>query len=546
MRRPTEHGGGRLRHVLQVLFPLLLTLLLLASACSRDPEQRQNFILMTLDTQRADFLGAYGSESQTPNLDSLAETGILYENCYCLIPTTLPSHANMLFSEAPHRLQVFNNGQVVEAEERRPSFVQVFKSEGYTTAAFLSLGVLKRRHGLAEGFDLYNDDEFPKGRFYLTAEEVNRALLPWIDEHREEPFFLWVHYSDPHEPYYPPDSPKEMTVYLNDSEVGEISLNKSLNHLSLALKQGENRIRFEIPRPYVRDRRKKVALLDRFVPAKIEEEQGVTLSFRRGWHKQGNQKFYGVSRTAILDVHNPQGPRTIEISFRGKIIVPIQRKRERYQSEVEYMDRRVGELLQTLEGSGLLGRTHFMVIGDHGEGLGEHLRWDGKPHFGHTHYLHDVYMHVPLIIRPATQEKGETRRIKDVVTTLDVAPTIMHMMGFRELRHFQGSNLFDLPPGSNRKVFQQAHRPLANKDTFGLLYYPWHIIFTPADQAYEIYDLSQDPTESRNLFTEVLTEPARSLKDELDAFTRKVLTEKVDPKFDKQSERMLKALGYIK
>jgi len=527
-----------------LMFLPVLVCMVAAVSCRKEPVRTQNFILMTLDTQRADSLGSYASETRTPNLDSLAGSGIVYENCYCLVPTTLPSHANMFFSEAPHRLQVFNNGQVIQADERRPSFVRVFQNQGYTTAAFLSLGVLKRRHGLSEGFDVYQD-EFPQGRFYLTAEEVNRSLLPWIEGHKDEPFFLWVHYSDPHEPYYPPDSPKEMRVFLNDTQVAEVSLNKSLNHLELNLEEGDNRLRFEVPRPHVRDRRKKVALFDRFRPDKIEQEQNVRLNFRKGWHKQGNQKFYSLSRTALLDVYNPTGPRKIRFTFRGKIIVPLQYKRGRYQDEVEYMDRHIGDLLRNLKELRLFDKTHFLIIGDHGEGLGEFPRWDGRPHYGHTHYLNSVYMRVPLIVRPAGGA-AEALRVNDVVTTLDVAPTVLRMMGFRELRHFQGENLFDLPAGTNRKVFQQAHRPLAHKDRFALLLYPWHLIFTPADNAYELYDLGQDPYETQNLFEEPLAEPARSLKTELDDFTRKVLNEKIEPKFDKQSERMLKALGYIK
>ena len=528
---------------LLLLLPLLVAVVAAAS-CRGEPDRNQNFILMTLDTQRADFLGTYASDTLTPHLDSLADSGIVYENCYCLVPTTLPSHANMFFSEAPHRLQVFNNGQVVQADERRPSFVRVFQNQGYTTAAFLALGVLKRRHGLAEGFDIYQD-EFPKGRFYLTAEEVNRSLLPWIEANKDDPFFLWVHYSDPHEPYYPPDSPKMLRLFLNDVQVAEVSLNKSMVRLNLELEEGDNRLRFEIPRPFVQDARKQVAFIDRFRPDKIEEEQNVRLSFREGWHRQGSKKFLGVSRTAVLDVHNPEGPRRIDFSFRGKIIIPLQHKRGRYQSEVEYMDRKIGDLLRSLKEHGLFDRIHFLVIGDHGEGLGEFPRWDGRPHFGHTHYLNSVYMRVPLIVRPAGGV-AEALRIDDVVTTLDVAPTIMHMMGFRELRHFQGVNLFDLPRGTQRKVFQQAHRPLADKDKFALLHYPWHLIFTPADNAYELYDLSRDEYETRNLFQEPLAEPVRSLKSELDDFARQVLNEKIDPKFDKQSERMLKALGYIK
>jgi arylsulfatase A-like enzyme len=209
------------------------------------------------------------------------------------------------------------------------------------------------------------------------------------------------------------------------------------------------------------------------------------------------------------------------------------------------MDRQIGELLRTLQEHGLFDTTHFLIIGDHGEGLGEYERWDGRPHFGHTHYLKSVYMRVPLIVRPAGGV-SDRLRIEDVVTTLDVAPTVMHMMGFRELRHFQGTNLFELPRGSRRKVFQQAHRPLAKQDKFALLHYPWHLIFTPAESSYELFDLSQDPYETRNLYTEPLPGPAVALKTELDDFARKVLTEKVDPEFDKQSERMLKALGYIK
>lgn len=528
-------------------FLLLLTLLvavMAAASCRGEPDRNQNFILMTLDTQRADFLGTYASDTLTPHLDSLADSGIVYENCYCLVPTTLPSHANMFFSEAPHRLQVFNNGQVIQADERRPSFVQVFQDRDFTTAAFLALGVLKRRHGLAEGFDVYQD-EFPQGRFYLTAEEVNSSLLPWIEENQGDPFFLWVHYSDPHEPYYPPDSQKEMRIFLNDTQIAEISLNKSLVHLELDLEEGENLLRFEIPRPFVRDPRKKVALLDRFRPDKIEQEQNVSLDFRRGWHSQENKKFYGVGRTALLDVHNPESPRRIAFSFRGKIIVPNQYKRDRYQKEVEYMDRHIGDLLGSLKALGIYEKTHFLVIGDHGEGLGEFPRWDGKPHYGHTHYLNSVYMHVPLLVRPAGGA-ADARRVGDVVSTLDVAPTVLHMMGFGELRHFQGTNLFDLPAGTQRKIFQQAHRPLADKDKFAVLHYPWHLIFTPADDAYELYDLSRDEYETRNLFQEPLAEPVRSLKSELDEFTRQVLNDKIDPKFDKQSERMLKALGYIK
>ncbi|MBN2206887.1 MAG: sulfatase-like hydrolase/transferase, partial [Candidatus Aminicenantes bacterium] len=178
MRQKTQESAYRRRRIagLMVISVVILT----GVGCRKPASAPRNFILMTLDTQRADFLSAYGAaEAQTPHLDALAAQGTLFENAYSLIPITGPSHASMFFSQPPHALKFYNNGQAfqkVRFERDKVSLAGLFQKRGFSTAAFISLGVLKAKFALNEGFDVY-EDEFPKDRWYLTADEVNARVL---------------------------------------------------------------------------------------------------------------------------------------------------------------------------------------------------------------------------------------------------------------------------------------------------------------------------------------------------------------------------------
>lgn len=535
-----------------VIVILELTFIALFLSACQKKSPAFNFILMTLDTQRSDFIGAYNlpSAADTPNLDSLAEKGMLFENCFCLVPTTLPSHANMIFSEPPHKLKVYNNGQLIPENDKRPSFVQIFKKNGFTTAAFLSLGVLNKRFGLAEGFDVYRD-KFPKRRWYLTAREVNENLLPWLEQNKGNKFFLWVHYSDPHEPYYPPPPEEEMKITHNGDLVGKFYMDKSDITLDLDLQEGANDIIFEVENDFVKHPEKPHARIDRINIIEQQREQKVRIELKEGWSERLKEDTYVMNKQARMIIVNPAAPRKIELAFRGKIITPLKYKREQYRREVEYMDHQIGILLSKLKELNLDHKTNILIIGDHGEGLGEYMMENTEgsehPHFGHTHFLYSVYMKIPLIIYRPNVLTSEMR-IETPVTTLDVAPTIMNMMGFKNLRHFQGKNLLEIRNGSNRRIFQEAHEPLAIKNRFALLQYPWHLILTPKDQKYELFNIEDDPYEKRDIYTTHKEETlVIDMKQTLDSLTRKVLEEKEEaPEFDEKSKKMLKSLGYIK
>ncbi len=170
----------------------------------------RNLILVTVDTLRADRVGVCGGpEGLTPAIDAVGRAGTVFLDATAHAPLTLPSHASILTGRYPARHGVHDNaGFVLGADV--PTLATVLHDAGYGTAAFVSSFVLRGSTGLARGFDRY-DDRFPgAGRSHLTVSslerrgpEVGRAAAQWLAS-AAAPFFLWVHFYDPHAPYDPP------------------------------------------------------------------------------------------------------------------------------------------------------------------------------------------------------------------------------------------------------------------------------------------------------------------------------------------------------
>jgi len=528
-------------------WPILLpaALCLLGAFCRTQPPPR-NFILVTLDTQRADYLNCYRPGSAaTPRLDGLARRGLRFETCLSLIPITLPSHASVFFSEQPFQVKNYNNGQVIRPLKSRPTLATLFRKNGFTTAAFVSLGVLKSVFGLAEGFDLYRE-EFPSDRWYLHAEEVNRQVLPWLEKNSGRPFFLWVHYSDPHEPYITPDAPPDMKVTFNGRLLGDrYYLSKYLTiPLEVTLGHGRNEFVIEVSSPYYPNNfQARLDLLEFDPPF---DSAGLGIEFVSGWFIRRPDNVYFLKNRAVLDVINRGRPRPFRMTLRGKMLLPPEVLPEYYKKEVEYMDFHFGRLLDKLEELGRLKDTAILVFGDHGEGLGEYLSPNGDRHVGHIHYLYEKYMRVPLILyRPGGREAGQVRT--DPVTLLDMAPTITQVMGLKRPSFYQGRSLLDRPLKNAPAIFEQTYKPEAAWDKFALRRYPWHLIFTPEEKRYEVFDLASDPAERTNIFPQKAGQAEiLALRQELEKMTRDVLQNKEVIPLDKSAEELLKSLGYIR
>jgi len=513
----------------------------------RRQSRPENFILITLDTQRADYIGAYEpAKAATPNIDLLAREGTLFRNAYSLIPITLPSHASIFFSEPPHLVRNYNNGQKIAVKRARPSFVNLFRKKGYATAAFVSLGVLKSPFGLEQGFDHY-EDEFPPERWYLSAGEVNRRVDSWLETNKDRPFFLWIHYSDPHDPYAPPSSPLDFSLFLNDRLVAETSLQKyTFNEVALDLKPGNNQLRIEFVNEFDDRPDHFLGRLDSVEFSPEPEPESFLVDFRRGWFIRGADQMFFFKNNSLIEIQNKAGLKQVKFTFRGKPNLNRESVPICYRREVEYMDSEIGKLWDRLREYQLFDKTAILLVGDHGEGLGEYHNDFGDPHFGHIHYLYDVYLHVPLIIRnPLKAQKGVVR--SDYVTLLDVAPTIAAMAGLKPFPHSQGRNIARPDAGTKPVIFEETYRPEAFQDRFGLLSPPWHLILTPRRERYELYNLEEDPGEKSNLFdgrnwpSELLP-----LRQKLEGLARDILGNKQEIQIDDQTKEMLRALGYIR
>jgi arylsulfatase A-like enzyme len=518
-----------------------------ASLACRTQSRPENFLLITLDTQRADYISAYKpGKAATPNIDRLAREGTLYKNAYSLIPITLPSHASLFFSEPPHVIKNYNNGQAITAKRTSPSFVNLFRKMGFATAAFISLGVLKGSFGLDQGFEEYGDD-FPPDRWYLSAGEVNQRVFSWLEKNGKRPFFLWVHYSDPHDPYAPPDSPQDFKLFLNGRLVIETSLQKyTLNQTRLDLKPGSNQLRIEFQNEFDNEPDHYLGRLDRLDFEPEPGPQSFQIDFRSGWYIRESDQISFFKNNSLIDIRNQDGPKQVKITFRGTPTLTPESASAGYRREVEYMDGEVGKLWEKLRECQVFDKTAILLVGDHGEGLGERQTESGDPHLGHIHYLYDNYLRVPLITRDPYQTRKDIVR-EEYATLLDVAPTFAAMAGIKPFPHFQGRNLLRLDENSHPIIFEETYRPESFKDRFGLLSPPWHLILSVQDNRSELYNIERDPEETANLYDDVdVPSEVVQLRQELEDFARDILSGKQDIQIDDKTKELLRALGYIR
>lgn len=219
--------------------------------------QSANVLLLTFDTLRPDHLGAYGYERvRTPHLDALAAEGGVFTRAISQAPLTPASHASIFTGLYPTRHTVRGFAEYNRLPPGPSTLAEILHRAGYVTGAIVAAAPLAPGTGLDRGFDSY-DFALPPNRYpffgfrdsllakvlkraqlvpdrwaYRNAKEQTDRALDWLERHQTEPFFLWVHYFDAHDPYAPPlhylltaahpgASPADMLrrSYLYDSEV---------------------------------------------------------------------------------------------------------------------------------------------------------------------------------------------------------------------------------------------------------------------------------------------------------------------------------------
>ena len=186
----------------------------------------RNVLLISIDTLRADHLSCYGyAAPTTPNIDALANEGVLFENVIAPVPLTLPSHCSMLTGTNPTYHGVHDNIMYRLDDESNVTLAELAREHGFTTGAIVSGSVLDARFGLRQGFESYDQvgghRTTASDLYERNAGQTNRVALDWLDRHHDERFFLFLHYYDPHAPYDPP--PPFASQYATNPYAGEIA-----------------------------------------------------------------------------------------------------------------------------------------------------------------------------------------------------------------------------------------------------------------------------------------------------------------------------------
>ena len=192
----------------------------------------RSVLLVTIDTVRPDRLGYHGNlQIDTPALDRLAAEGVIFSGAVATAPSTLPSHASILTGLYPHRHGARANG-TTRLRDDVVTLATRLSEEGYETAAFVSVFVLDAQFGLSRGFGRYDDEtgegdgdfSYPERRADLTADRA----IQWLAGNRAAPFFLWVHFFDPHGDYEPPPEydrypiPYDGELAFTDAQLGRL------------------------------------------------------------------------------------------------------------------------------------------------------------------------------------------------------------------------------------------------------------------------------------------------------------------------------------
>jgi arylsulfatase A-like enzyme len=538
----------------QYLVPLLSVVLM--AACGLFPPTDEpvesgnhsatprNLLLIVIDTLRADHVGSYGGAARTPSMDALAEAGVRFDRAYSHIPVTAPSHATMFTGTLPFQHGVKINTQVLDGSFS--TLAEVLRDRGWRTGAVVSLGVLKAKFGLGQGFEQY-DDAFDR-QWHRPGGEVTDAALRLINQWpSEERFFAFVHYSDPHSPYAPPGLEyPNIRVVIDDRPAGTVSANGVRYLIPLSMTPGTHEIRFEAADDGTS---KRMA----FEQLRIKDPR-VSLTMGTGWNSPPGSKPEKQNRTVGLPASvwaAVDGAGSVEVDLRLYVVerLTAAQIRERYLLEVEYADREIGRFLGSLEESGHLSNTVVVLTSDHGEGLGDHDL------VGHIHQLYDTLTRVPLVVvapgltRPGTVSRAQVRHV-------DLRPTVLVLLGVNDPvpgdgvdfgSSLVGQEFEPIPPH-----IAMTFRPLARADLRAIIMGRHKLIREVGSDRAELYDLEADPGELDDLLTAegsavgvVAAMMARHLDDVTAQLEGQSGFEARKGELNEEDLEQLRALGYL-
>lgn len=505
-------------------------LLAICAACSpgdTGPEH-PDVVLIVVDTLRADAIADPAGLVATPNIDALAADGIAFREAFAQAPMTLPSHTALFSSRPPLESGVLNNWQTVPDD--LPLLAEWLGGHGYSCRAVVSLATLVPREGsagLSRGFEVYDQDF----RWEEGAEGVQRRIdaqlraWPELQDRAARPIFFFAHFCDPHQPYRDHgDEQVRARVRVDGVAAGEIDLARAPQwKLEQTLAAGRHVVEVEAAQE----------LLVRAAAVRSPSFGELPLEWTQGGLREPAER-------VRFEVETPEAGRAV-LELWMSDVLDLPTDVQRYIGEVEYVDRYVGALLQDLRAAGRYEDSLILFLSDHGEGFGEH------GYVGHAHDVHGEAIRVPLIVKPPRGDlevaRRMSRRLAGPVALTDVVPTILEICGEPPLPGQRGRSLLGSAQDP-RPVLAEAHAPEAPEDSLCLRDARYAMIYHPADDRFEMYDLRTDAVEQEDVFERSRGERPdwpRRLRALASAASR---TTPSGPSGDGARRSALEALGY--
>ncbi len=479
-----------------VLIATTFALLLWSVGCGSQPNVEDtpdagslpNVVIFLVDTLRADRLEPYGySKPTSPNLRELARESTLFEQAYSPAPWTLPSVVSLMLSQLICEHRVVYDGQVID-----PAAVPLaerLRERGYRTGSFFVNPYAGALSGLDRGFDTSE---------LVKKQNTGRTVADWLDQpstDRSTPFFLYLHNTEPHGAHRAKDD--------RLSELGS-SVSKREKKTLEELAQGFRRL------------------------TRVDFVRGQPLGTTDNTTEQ----------EAAIEALNERRETFSDL----------------YDARVLEADHRIGSVTRELKARGLWDDTLFILLADHGEEFGEHGSWL------HDQSVYQELVSVPLIVKWPGGENGG-RRVAEPVTLLDVVPTILEFAGGTvEGSKIRGRSLTETLGHSastprvtamrkNEKKYTRSIKEARGDLNFVAVEGTWKGIFNPETDSFELYDLANDPDESKDLGDREKNVARRLLQVARDQLDQCKLLESLGQApigdIDPEAAAALKSLGYL-
>lgn len=438
-------------------------------ASSAGPEIK-NLIFITVDTLRADHLGCYGYDKiETPAIDKLAAEGIQYEKAFSAAPWTCPSMASIFTSLYPEA-----HGMVLHPIRHSDHFralspklltlAEAMKQGGMKTCALSEQIWCSETFGFSQGFDEFTMLE--KQKRHLTDKAIDRIQR----YSKDEPFFLYMHYLDPHTPYLPPEE-------------------------------------FEIPHPAA----------DKYVEFK-------ELDWDQWW-----QRLWNLNRN------------TPDIDELLSYIISL------YDGEIRFIDHEIRRLMACIDESGLSENTVIALISDHGEAFLEHAMLHGS-----TLFNEEIF--VPIIIKVPWEEGFKGLKIAQPVSTLDLMPTLLDIMGLPVPRSIHGEVITPRDINGNGRLGIERSDFIRSESAYDTAWkkvqtHGFSLILNKNTRDCRLFDLDGDPMEQADvldLFPDAFQTHWKDINGWIDEQSRWKRPESPIINLSDEVQERLRGLGYLK